>query len=245
MLVGCQADIETSEAKSFEEKQAEVENVLHGGEVVESEKIGDGSELLTVQDRGRVFQRIKYVKNGQEKVSTFMPELRPSLDWLKNNTPKDAVIMSWWDYGPMIEGYAQRTPVIDAPSRKLLRTVAMYQDFTDEELQKIPGNFTPEQKIYDVTSVMVHKYMGAVREIMDAYGADYLYITKRDIFLIYVFEYVLGGELEYTDYKNPETGQYEFPQEMRDSVLFFAVNNRPLPTFELVYFDDYVTIYKK
>lgn len=36
-----------------------------------------------------------------------------ALDWMKNNTPEDAVILAWWDYGYWIETLGERTTVID------------------------------------------------------------------------------------------------------------------------------------
>jgi len=36
-----------------------------------------------------------------------------SLEWIKNNTPKDAVVGSWWDYGYWIQTKAERTTLID------------------------------------------------------------------------------------------------------------------------------------
>jgi dolichyl-diphosphooligosaccharide--protein glycosyltransferase len=36
-----------------------------------------------------------------------------ALDWLKNNTPEDAVIASWWDYGYWITTLSDRTTIID------------------------------------------------------------------------------------------------------------------------------------
>ncbi|MFB5636931.1 MAG: STT3 domain-containing protein [Nitrosarchaeum sp.] len=36
-----------------------------------------------------------------------------SLEWLKNNTPKDAVIASWWDYGYWISTLGERATIAD------------------------------------------------------------------------------------------------------------------------------------
>jgi len=35
------------------------------------------------------------------------------MNWLKNNTPEDAVIASWWDYGYWITTLSERTTIID------------------------------------------------------------------------------------------------------------------------------------
>ena len=36
-----------------------------------------------------------------------------TLDWIKNNTPKDAVVASWWDYGYWISTMAERASLAD------------------------------------------------------------------------------------------------------------------------------------
>ncbi|TAK24261.1 MAG: hypothetical protein EPO37_02405, partial [Nitrosarchaeum sp.] len=36
-----------------------------------------------------------------------------SMEWIKNNTPKDAVIASWWDYGYWISTLGERATIAD------------------------------------------------------------------------------------------------------------------------------------
>ena len=36
-----------------------------------------------------------------------------ALDWMKNNTPEDAVVASWWDYGYWISTMGERATVTD------------------------------------------------------------------------------------------------------------------------------------
>merc|ERR1711957_642505 len=40
-------------------------------------------------------------------------DYRESYYWLKKNTPEDARILAWWDYGYQIAGIANRTTVAD------------------------------------------------------------------------------------------------------------------------------------
>jgi dolichyl-diphosphooligosaccharide--protein glycosyltransferase len=42
--------------------------------------------------------------------STDWPE---TLEWIKNNTPEDSIVASWWDYGYWISTVAERTTLID------------------------------------------------------------------------------------------------------------------------------------
>ena len=64
---------------------------------------------------------IKYTVDGEEYKGWFDYLHRNTLDWIKNNTEDDAVILSWWDYGHSIRGYTGREVVLDSPS-KILET---------------------------------------------------------------------------------------------------------------------------
>ncbi|GMS88711.1 hypothetical protein PENTCL1PPCAC_10886, partial [Pristionchus entomophagus] len=43
----------------------------------------------------------------------MMDDFREAYHWLRENTPDDARIMSWWDYGYQIAGMANRTTLVD------------------------------------------------------------------------------------------------------------------------------------
>ncbi|KAI6243365.1 Dolichyl-diphosphooligosaccharide--protein glycotransferase [Aphelenchoides fujianensis] len=43
----------------------------------------------------------------------IMDDFREAYYWLRQNTPEDARIMSWWDYGYQIAGMANRTTLVD------------------------------------------------------------------------------------------------------------------------------------
>ena len=42
-----------------------------------------------------------------------LDDFREAYYWLRQNTPEDATIMSWWDYGYQISGMANRTTLVD------------------------------------------------------------------------------------------------------------------------------------
>jgi dolichyl-diphosphooligosaccharide---protein glycosyltransferase len=48
--------------------------------------------------------------NGDNSV---IDDFREAYYWLRQNTPKDAVVMSWWDYGYQIAGMADRPTLVD------------------------------------------------------------------------------------------------------------------------------------
>jgi dolichyl-diphosphooligosaccharide--protein glycosyltransferase len=43
----------------------------------------------------------------------IIDDYREAYYWLRQNTPQDAVVMSWWDYGYQIAGMADRTTLVD------------------------------------------------------------------------------------------------------------------------------------
>lgn len=43
----------------------------------------------------------------------IIDDYREAYYWLRKNTPEDAKIMSWWDYGYQIGGMADRTTLVD------------------------------------------------------------------------------------------------------------------------------------
>ena len=45
---------------------------------------------------------------------------RQAYTWLKDNTPEDARIMAWWDYGYQIAGLANRTTIADGNTWNLV-----------------------------------------------------------------------------------------------------------------------------
>lgn len=43
----------------------------------------------------------------------IIDDFREAYYWLRQNTPQDAVVMSWWDYGYQIAGFADRPTLVD------------------------------------------------------------------------------------------------------------------------------------
>ena len=58
-----------------------------------------------------------------------------TLDWIKMNTPQDAVIVSWWDYGYWITTMSERTTVADnatIDSKQIKNIAKIFLDSPDE-----------------------------------------------------------------------------------------------------------------
>ena len=50
------------------------------------------------------------LNNGRE---IMVDDYREAYWWLRDNTPQDARVMAWWDYGYQIAGIANRTTIAD------------------------------------------------------------------------------------------------------------------------------------
>jgi len=53
------------------------------------------------------------IYNGGTFYKTTNNDWGDAMNWLKNNTPEDAIIASWWDYGYWITTLSDRTTIID------------------------------------------------------------------------------------------------------------------------------------
>ena len=53
------------------------------------------------------------ILNGGSNYAISTNDWPATLDWIKNNTPKDSVIASWWDYGYWIQTLGGRTTLAD------------------------------------------------------------------------------------------------------------------------------------
>jgi dolichyl-diphosphooligosaccharide--protein glycosyltransferase len=50
---------------------------------------------------------------NQDGSQNIIDDFREAYYWLRQNTPQDAVVMSWWDYGYQIAGMADRPTLVD------------------------------------------------------------------------------------------------------------------------------------
>ena len=52
-------------------------------------------------------------QNKQTGETVVVDDYREAYFWLRDNTPEDARIMAWWDYGYQITGIGNRTTIAD------------------------------------------------------------------------------------------------------------------------------------
>jgi len=82
-----------------------------------------------------------------------------ALTWLRNNTDKDAIIMTWWDYGYWILDVARRTPVVDPGS---------WHSIADDDIARVYIGTDDSEAV----------------EIMTRWGATYLVFSEVEIAIL-------------------------------------------------------------
>jgi len=130
-------------------------------------------------------------------------EWQDALTYLRDNTPEEAVIMSWWDYGYWILDLAERRPVID-------------------------GGFYAydQERLHDVGLAYCTTEASEAMQVMQKYGADYLVFSEIErVLLPEIAEYGLGKaygdscsiveELEDTLYSRALSGDFHSEQGLQ------------------------------
>jgi len=127
---------------------------------------------ITGQDpRGFKVGRIFYVKDGVEHRGYWGENMRNTLDWIRNNTPGNAVFLNWWDYGHMIVGYAERESVSKNPSQEALISVSDPSDFPELDSHTI---------IVNVAKALTTTYENETLATMSKYNATYILVAADD-----------------------------------------------------------------
>jgi len=77
-------------------------------------------------------------------LGTDIPAWLDALNWIKNNTPKDAVVVAWWDYGYWISVVGERASVADGATLNTTQIELLARALTgteDEALQIFTKDF--------------------------------------------------------------------------------------------------------
>ena len=201
---------------------------------ISKEQISDDAEIITAkgtyQDKEFEKADIKYEKDGEEFQNYFDPQFRDALDWIKENV-EDGVFLSWWDYGHMIRGYTGQEVVIFSPSEDILWSLASGE--WDEEGS---GKFSTEEQIEDVVLALTTTDVSKIKEVMEKYNAEYVFVTTKDAASSFVLFKIAGMEDYYEEYKPTE--------KALSTILFRMVNEEGVEGFSLIYDDELVRIYR-
>lgn len=186
------------------------------------------------------FASFAYGWDGMNFSVELYPWLIPAATWIRENTPKGAVFLNWWDHSHMIRGVGVRETVIYGPSRETLYTVSKYAVLTEQERLNVScRECNPHERVVDVVDAFITFGAENMLEIMGKYGSEYVLVTEDDRFASYALLLIDG--------RSPE----EFLNEDGDPkgaagrlLLFRMIEGEEIKGFEKVYSDTTVNIYK-
>lgn len=139
----------------------------------------------------------------------IIDDYREAYYWLRMNTPEDAKVMAWWDYGYQIGGMADRTTLVDNNTwnNTHIATVGKAMCSSEEVAYDI-------LKQHDVDYVLV--VFGGVL----GYSGDDI---NKFLWMVRISEGIWPDEVTERDYFS-ERGEYkvdaEASQTMRDSLMY-------------------------
>ena len=182
--------------------------------------------------------------------------MKDALDWIKANTSENCTILCWWDYGHMIEGYAERNAIATFVSLALQYTIPslLYLD-EEEKLQRIElaGGWASNETVEDLAKVLTSNNISSddIRDIFQKYNVSYILTKGYDKRIATIFfdaiginysEHIVDGIL--TD-KGNETLIFQmwnnYSEILELQLLYeYYPQGFPIPN----YYDDDVRIFK-
>jgi asparagine N-glycosylation enzyme membrane subunit Stt3 len=181
---------------------------------------------------------MKYTDETGEHLGHFLLNMNDSLDWIKTNTPEDTVFLCWWDYGHMIEGYAEREAVIKNPSEELLKSV-VYPDEIKE--------FDSHERVVDVATALCATDADETLQTMQKYGASYVLVHTGDLRKGIAHWIFWTAGLDTTEYGltfDSQTGDLDYTEKAKETLMIQLLENRDVEKLVLIYEDTNVKIYE-
>jgi len=119
---------------------------------------------------------------------TFDAKWQEAMKWMKENTPEDAAIMSWWDYGYWFQTAGERASTADGMNKNRTVNENLAQMFTDTNITHIKDLMIAYRADYMVVDrTLIGKYpmmsrIGHYGETNDYYEEDNLFGKPENYF---------------------------------------------------------------
>lgn len=123
--------------------------------------------------------RISYTKEGREYKGNFIPQMREALDWIRTNTSENCTILCWWDYGCMVEGYANRKAITTFASLSLKYTIPglknKSREYIDNYVKEL-GGWVSNETIGDIAKILttINISSDETVKIIEKYNISYI-----------------------------------------------------------------------
>ncbi|KAF6761856.1 oligosaccharyl transferase STT3 subunit [Ephemerocybe angulata] len=146
---------------------------------------------------------------AQDGSQHIIDDFREAYYWIRQNTPEDAVVMSWWDYGYQIAGMADRPTLVDNNTwnNTHIATVGKAMSSSEE-------NAYPILRKHDVDYVLVI-FGGLI-----GYSGDDI---NKFLWMVRIAQGVWPDEIQESNYFTPR-GEYRVDdaasKTMKDSLMY-------------------------
>lgn len=177
---------------------------------------------------------LQYIKDERMFKVNFNPYMRPALDYLHENSKPSDKVLTWWDNGHIVRGYARREPLIYTPCKDILDTVVKGK--WDEAAL---GEFSSKDDVTNVAYALLADSPTIMQGIMKRYGARWVFVARIDQKKIIGMTKLLGEDISnYLD-------ELDEPKAtVQHKMLFKMSDGWQVKGFKLAYEDDYAFVYE-
>jgi dolichyl-diphosphooligosaccharide--protein glycosyltransferase len=131
----------------------------------------------------------------------IIDDFREAYYWMKQNTAKDAKIMSWWDYGYQITGMSNRTVLVDNNTWNNTHIATIGKAFASKE-----------EDAYEIARGLDANYVLVIFGGMSQYSGDDI---SKFLWMVRIAAGVFPQVKENAFYSN---GQYRVDDKMSDTM---------------------------
>lgn len=172
-------------------------------------------------------------ETGQHSSAYFDDNLKDGLNWISAQTPENATIFAWWDYGHMITAIGQRNAVARNPSQEILPSIRDSSEINE---------FDTNDKIVDIAQALITDNPSTLLELMEKYNADYVMVCKDDEIKAAWMCKAVG--LNSTDYVSSDGPLMKFTDLGKTTMLSKLLDNNNDTGLTLVYQNAQMKIYQ-
>jgi dolichyl-diphosphooligosaccharide--protein glycosyltransferase len=187
------------------------------------------------------------IATGSVSTTTTSPAWLDTLTYIRENTPQNAVIISWWDYGYWIRVIGNRTTLIDNATlnaTKIALVGQMYMSNESEAIKLIKELVPNRTSIYVVVYAVTYQELQQGLYLIGGGGEESKYLWMAKIALLNSSLYMNPSTGNPTDYfwANTTLGQlYPFiPEQVQYgqqviTAYYYTQKMTKDPHFQLVY----------
>lgn len=133
-------------------------------------------------------------------------DFREAYYWLKMNTPEDARIMSWWDYGYQITAMANRTILVDNNT------------WNNTHISRVgQAMASSEEKAYEIMKELDVNYVLVIFGGLTGYSSDDI---NKFLWMVRIGGSTdRGAHIKESDYYAPQSGDFRIDKEGSPTLL--------------------------